>query len=139
MKKTIDSLIFSKKRYCLECSQEYTIKENYQTTCLTCKDKLKKRFDDIQEEHLNKICKNCNKTFRKKIIKSAQIVCESCNKERAHMEKVKYQEKNNIQSMKENRRSRRNGLPLEELIRREEYKRLFDEKYANNYIRGHTK
>lgn len=126
------------KRYCYECTKEYSITENYQMTCLECKDKFKQRQQKIQEDQLNQICCCCDKPFRRKTFQSSQTQCYACDKEKEKRQEIKNQQKNNIASMKENRR-RGSGISLEELIRREEWKRVFDEKHANNYIRGRTR
>lgn len=127
---------YDNKKYCLECIKEYIITENYQMTCLGCKDKLYKRREDIQEEKLNKICSCCNKTFRRKRIGNSQTQCDDCARDKRRRICISNSEKNNIESMKENRRRGIAGMSYEKLIAIEEKKRLFDERHWKDYTSG---
>jgi hypothetical protein len=128
-----------KEFYCTECHQIFKPTENYQYTCLDCKEKLRIRLENFQEERLNIFCASCKKNFRRKKIESGQTQCDNCSRQKQKIRMIERSEKNNIESMKENRRTRGNGISYEKLIAIEEKKRLFDEKFANSYIRGNTK
>lgn len=136
------------KRYCSFCNAYFETKNPYQFKCdknhcercarifipidksqVFCSQKCKD-IDNERKVRLEKMlyrnCEVCGKSFRKPTDKNSRT-CENCNYAIKHPPKT-YDNSKHLH--------KKRAVPIEELNRRAEYKRLMDEGWANRVIRN---
>lgn len=128
---TIDvkfELLKNQNYYCKGCGNCFKPKGPYELTCSPlCKEILKLKQEILREKLLTSVCVYCGKEIRKTNLKGNSSVCEWCRYANRRKESI-------CDNTKIRKKTKQ--LPLEELERRAEYKRLMDEGWANRTIRG---
>ncbi|MFA6201351.1 MAG: hypothetical protein WC679_13200 [Bacteroidales bacterium] len=110
------------------CGKRYIPHKRYQLFCSDeCESKDLQTQRQIDEKLYNITCSQCGQQFRKAAHFNRSRTCERCSKE--NKKETKVYDNSKISKKK-------SGLPLEELIRRKEYKRVMDEKWATRCMRG---
>jgi hypothetical protein len=116
---------------CPICFHNFTPQKLYQIWCSdACEQHANKKMFEIRENKLNAICSSCGLTFRRVNERKMQVVCDTCKRQkqiilRKKDKPIEWKEKNK-------------GVPVsyEELNRRAEYKRVFDESGWTHYCKG---
>jgi len=118
------------KNHCMKCGKVFTPERRYQIFCSEECDLKDKIIQAEFEKRFYIECRLCGQTFRKKATNSRERTCESCR----YATKRKDLANKVYDNTKEKKKSKM--LPLEELNRRAEYKRLMDERWAAREITG---
>lgn len=126
--KFIYSMMIKKKIRCGRCDLEIPNPKRYQTLCEKCEESLKW----LKDFNLIRKCNKCNKEFRKTSEKSNEQICLDCKREYS---RNVHKKTDFIKSFLE-RKPKKPGLSFDELNRREEFKRAFDDKGWEHYLKG---
>ena len=117
---------------CITCIQDFVPKRRYQLYCSEICQKEDERIrQEISDKLLTNQCKVCGLRFRKREESSRQGTCESCNRGKVKSLRIKVSEIDRWVKTK-----KRNGVSLQELIRRMEWKRVWDDEGWNHYLSG---
>lgn len=122
----------SKKTFtCPTCYQLFSPTKLYQMFCREeCEEKANEEMAKIRVNRLDAHCGKCGIKFRRIDEKKPQVICDGCKHQ---SQKLIYQKKR-IVEWKEKKKPA--PISYEELNRREEYKRVFDEKGWSHYCKG---
>jgi hypothetical protein len=129
----MEKVEFRKEFNCARCQKPFTIQKHYQLFCSDwCEDTTNAVMQCVEDRRHNKTCRDCGKQFRSPTGFSAK--CGSC----VYSDKQKAIENLNIANRKQSTKQRRRGkgITFQELIRRSEYKRVFDDSGWSHYLKG---
>lgn len=129
-------------RLCIRCKRAFAFERKDQEQCIECQntptpDEKNEFYKNIQSSWNKKTCKQCDQIF---YADCANVICWHC-KEKSHKH-VKYYSnatktvrKDNIEKFLKEKKKRK-GIPLEELIRRQEYQRVYGKDAWDHYCKG---
>lgn len=116
---------------CNGCGRELKNPKVYQLYCSTdCENKKKEILEKLNKEIYERKCIYCNLTFRKTRTRSTQEVCYSCKRAND-----KVYNKTNRKPKKKSEK-KKTHISYEELNRRAEYKRVFDDSGWTHFLKG---
>lgn len=122
--------ITSQLPLCSGCHNQFKPVKHYQLYCSDkCEDSKKEMLQDKRDSYFEKECVKCGDKFRRTDERSLQTVCYGCKK-KYNREAMRKREK----PIKEP--EKRKLVSYDELNRRSEYKRLFDESGWDHYLKG---
>lgn len=114
--------------HCMICEKSFEQKKLYQ---ITCSDFCEKIYIDNAKAYEDKIynhkCDKCGHVFRKVTARLRGDSCPICRKKTNNLS-------NQIHIWVSKKIKK--GIPLEELIRRQEWKRVFDDAGWDHYLKG---
>lgn len=116
---------------CITCKKRFNQTEPYQLHCCSnCKQVDEQLTLQIEKRLYTGKCEICKREIRK--TRSNMRFCFDCQKEK---EKLTYKYSFSEIERWINKKKKR-GIPLEELIKRQEWKRVFDDKSWERYLSG---
>lgn len=131
-KGTFDKPSIRKNFRCCNCNNEFVSKSPYQLFCsIACEKIDEQKKQEISNSLLWKNCLICGIKFRKKDERSAQANCDCCKRQKARQYHPQITEIDRWVKSK-----KRKGISLEELIRRQEWKRVWDDAGWDHYLSG---
>lgn len=130
---------FSKRETftCPRCYRLYKPEKLYQMYCSEdCENVVETKINQLKEERLNSECVKCGAYVRRCSEGKSLSVCQTCKYQYQYLHHKKLRE-NRVKEQEENpQASKRKKLSYEELIRREEYKRVWKDSGWTHYIKG---
>lgn len=117
---------------CAACGQPFEVKKNYQMFCSeACESQKTQIMNEISEKRLTGTCLGCGLNFRQVDAVKRKYYCYSCTKYKQKINREKHPPKKKPPSNK-----KRKKVSYDELNRRSEYKRVFDDKGWDHYLKG---
>lgn len=110
---------------CKGCYRVFGLEKSDDEYCYTCDQNRKDQASCIP----NMICKHCCERFYSPNHKEICHYCSACD-----YSKATRKQKTFVPNLEKKKKGK--GLPLQELIRRQEYKRVMDDSGWDHYLKG---
>ena len=120
--------------FCVHCGKEYKRSSPYQITCSeSCSKKDEEKIVKMNAKQLDKNCVQCGLKFRKTTESSCAVLCGACRRTN-FLRCAESRQESPIEKWVNKKRKK--GIPLEILIKRMEWKRVFGEHEWDHYLKG---
>jgi hypothetical protein len=139
MRREEDEYLPKDKLKCPQCDKEFKPIKNFQIFCHAyCEDKYNVKAKQIEEKRLTTECTLCRRKIRKPNESSRGCICETCkfSKKRESNEIVRIRRLKERAEIREKQPSKKKKISYDELNRRAEYKRVFDDSGWDHYLKG---
>ena len=129
-----DKVIADFIKTCSTCRKNYRLAYPYQIHCSDkCREIDSRVGEQINRDLFNRVCDICGRCFRRPEVSSTSTTCDACKKEKIV---IKYKESRPSEIEAWIKKKKRKGVSLELLIKRQEWKRVFDEHAWDHYLKG---
>lgn len=131
---TFDHLKKSKQFFCSGCGNHFIPSKPYQLRCSEkCNQLVEEKIRQVDDKQMNRTCLDCGISIRKTGIQGNLSYCHGCKIERQRISIANYQNK---LPKKEQESKKRKKVSYDELVRRQEYKRVMDDHGWDHYLKG---
>jgi hypothetical protein len=130
---------FSPKRElnCANCGYIFSISKPYQMFCSEeCEKPIEKKMEDHRTKTLDILCECCGLMFRRAQESMRSKCCDTCKHQKMIIDVQKKSKKQRLESFVKDKKPRGNRISLDEMIRRQEYKRVMDDEGWDHFLKG---